>query len=112
MIGLNTSSLPSLKPTPQTYSTTSFVIDKDGEMPEGAVTPNLTSTPTSQRHTPVPPEGNALIPPRLSSFPQYEVEDDIIRTSTPEPIKVIRPKKKGTGKKKRTPVPTAVETAT
>jgi AP-3 complex subunit delta-1 len=43
-----------------------------------------------------------------SSFPPYITADDL-RTSTPEPIKVIRSKKKGTstgtGKKKRTVTP-------
>jgi hypothetical protein len=37
----------------------------------------------------------------MTSFPQYEVIDEV-RTSTPEPIKVTRPKKKTPGKKKRT----------
>ncbi|KAJ7040260.1 armadillo-type protein [Mycena alexandri] len=37
----------------------------------------------------------------LSSFPQYEVDDEV-RTSTPEPIQVTRTKKKTPGKKKRT----------
>jgi AP-3 complex subunit delta-1 len=37
----------------------------------------------------------------MASFPQYEVVDEV-RTSTPEPIKVTRTKKKTPGKKKRT----------
>ncbi|RXW22674.1 hypothetical protein EST38_g3183 [Candolleomyces aberdarensis] len=45
--------------------------------------------------------------PILSSFPQYEVPESELRTSTPEPIKVVRSKKTG-GKKKRTK-PSAVD---
>ncbi|KAJ7204362.1 adaptin N terminal region-domain-containing protein [Mycena pura] len=78
------------------YTPSSFTIDRDGEMPEGAVIPSRTMTPT-----PALRESNT--PTRMmASFPQYEVEDDEVRTSTPEPIKVIRSKKKTTGKKKRT----------
>ncbi|KAK7063926.1 AP-3 complex subunit delta [Favolaschia claudopus] len=84
--------LPSLKGD---YSSpTSYVIDRDGEMPEGAVAPSpqiATPRTLSRQHTPTP----------ISAFPQYEVEDEV-RTSTPEPIQVTRTKKKTPGKKKRT----------
>ncbi|KAJ7109859.1 Ap3d1 protein [Mycena epipterygia] len=83
--------LPSLK---NNYTPVSFVIDKDGEMPEGAVAPSRTITP-------VPRESST--PTRMmTSFPQYDEVVDEVRTSTPEPIKVTRPKKKTPGKKKRT----------
>lgn len=74
-------------------------------MPEGAVVTNQTSVPPSRQQTPVPLEKNSPAPSRLSSFPPYEVPEDITRTSAPDPIKVTRPKKKGAGKKKRTPLP-------
>ncbi|KAJ7657986.1 Ap3d1 protein [Mycena rosella] len=82
--------LPSLR---SDYTPSSFAIDRDGEMPEGAVVPSRTITP-------VPRESRASTP-MMTSFPQYEVADEG-RTSTPEPIKVTRPKKKTPGKKKRT----------
>ncbi|KAJ7897229.1 Adaptor protein complex AP-3 delta subunit [Mycena olivaceomarginata] len=65
----------------------SYVIDRDGEMPEGAVVPSQTATPRTITPAPTPS--------------RYEVEDEV-RTSTPEPIKVTRTKKKTPGKKKRT----------
>lgn len=99
--------LPSLKPTSQTPPIPFFEIDRDGEMPEGAIiSKGSTSTHTSRQQTPVPSDGSASTVPRLSSFPPYELPDELIRTSTPEPIKVTRAKKKGTGKKKRTPTAT------
>ncbi|KAG6911280.1 hypothetical protein DXG01_002119 [Tephrocybe rancida] len=108
LAGPSTQGLPALKTTSQTFSSASFVIDRDGEMPEGAVVVKPASVPISRQGTPAPGESNTPIPARLTSFPPYEVPDDDVRTSTPEPIKVMRPKKKGTGKKKRTP--TVVDT--
>ncbi|KAJ7492282.1 adaptin N terminal region-domain-containing protein [Mycena latifolia] len=72
----------------------SFVIDRDGEMPEGAVVPSRTVTPVSRE--------SRTSTPMLTSFPQYDEVVDEGRTSTPEPIQVSRPKKKTPGKKKRT----------
>ncbi|KAJ7610855.1 adaptin N terminal region-domain-containing protein [Roridomyces roridus] len=92
--------LPSLRES-YTPSSTSFTIDRDGEMPDGAVLPPLPVTP-SPRST-----GGTNTPTRgamATSFPQYEVDDEAVRTSTPEPIKVTRSKKKTPGKKKRTEV--------
>jgi AP-3 complex subunit delta-1 len=57
--------------------------------------PAIDRPPSTQRSSPAP-----------SSFHVYDAGDDEVpRTSTPDPIKVTRPKKKGaTGaKKKRTP---------
>ncbi|TFK68252.1 Adaptor protein complex AP-3 delta subunit [Pluteus cervinus] len=93
--------LPSLKPLPISSSVTQFVIEKEGEMPAGAVFPLLSSSPASRPQT-TEPVLHLAAPVPLSSFPQYEVPDDIARTVTPEPVKVVRTKKKGTGKKKRT----------
>ncbi|KAK0217615.1 adaptin N terminal region-domain-containing protein [Armillaria nabsnona] len=78
------------------------VIERDGEMPEGAVVKSASSTP---RNISTPSRGTPPPPPQISSFPQYDVPDDP-RTSTPEPILVTRSKKKktGTGRKKRTQV--------
>ncbi|KAF5385386.1 hypothetical protein D9615_001077 [Tricholomella constricta] len=108
LAGPSTQALPALKTTSQTFSSTSFVIDRDGEMPEGAVASNPASAPISGQETPV--ESHTPTPSQLSKFPPYEVPDDVIRTSTPDPIKVTRSKKKGTGKKKRTPTTADVDT--
>ncbi|KAF8665329.1 hypothetical protein AX16_000348 [Volvariella volvacea WC 439] len=85
------SRLPSMKPIEPTKV---FIIDKEGEMPEGAVqlTPAV---------SPSPPSLASPKPISLSSFPPYEIPGEVPRTITPEPIKVTRPKKKGIGKKKR-----------
>lgn len=93
--------LPSLRESSNLPSHEPFIIEKDGEMPEGAIS---TSASSSRRHTPALPELSAPTPLRVTSFPEYEVpgEDGSTRTSTPDAIKVTRAKKKGTGKKKRT----------
>ncbi|GLB43563.1 putative part of the AP-3 complex, an adaptor-related complex which is not clathrin-associated [Lyophyllum shimeji] len=109
--GPSLQALPALKVSSQQFSSTSYAIVRDGEMPEGAVAPAQSSAPTSGQHTPVPHESRTSTPSRLSPFPSYEVPDDVDRPSTPDPIKVTRVKKKGTGKKKRTPTATpTVET--
>ncbi|PSR72553.1 hypothetical protein PHLCEN_2v11546 [Hermanssonia centrifuga] len=101
------SRLPSLRNTLRTKSPQPFVIDKVGEMPEGVVP----SSPAPPSATTSVWNGAAAIPspiPPLSSFPAYEIEDEIPRMGTPPPIKVTRAKKKpkgpgnGSGKKKRT----------
>ncbi|KAJ6575471.1 adaptin N terminal region-domain-containing protein [Mycena capillaripes] len=48
--------LPSLRDD-YTPSASSFVIDRDGEMPEGAVAPSRTSTPVAREHITPPPPG-------------------------------------------------------
>lgn len=72
-------------------------------MPQGG-TPQYSQT-VSRRQTPVPFESRTSSPMPPSSIPPYFTADDL-RTGTPEPIKVMRSKKKGagmgTGKKKRT----------
>lgn len=68
-------------------------------MPEGAVV-RTPSAPISRQGT---PDVFAPTPLRVASFPQYEVPEEV-KPSTPDPIKVIRAKKKGTGMKKRTAV--------
>ncbi|KIJ66444.1 hypothetical protein HYDPIDRAFT_87029 [Hydnomerulius pinastri MD-312] len=87
-----------------------FVVEKEGEMPVGAAsTPTpQESAPVSRQQTPGLFDRISTPPPTLPSFQQYEVPDeDHTRTSTPEPIKVTRAKKKSTpaGKKKRTVQP-------
>ncbi|KAG2050585.1 Adaptor protein complex AP-3 delta subunit [Suillus hirtellus] len=86
-----------------------FVVQKEGEMPVGAVITSQPSAPvpSSRRQTPNLFDTTATPPPSLPSFQSYEVPDDELRTSTPEPIKVTRAKKKGTStvKKKRTVKP-------
>ncbi|KAF9245651.1 adaptin N terminal region-domain-containing protein [Melanogaster broomeanus] len=83
-----------------------FVVDKEGEMPEGVVStpPRQESAPISRQQTPGLFDRISTPPPSLPSFQQYEVpEEDHTRTSTPEPIKVTRAKKKAasSAKKKR-----------
>lgn len=98
--------LKSLRASSQNFSSEQFVIDRDGEMPQGArpLTPSAIPLPQTPYRSVTP-----TIP--LSSFPQYEAPgDEVMRTGTPEPIKVVRPKKKGTGKKKRTQL-SSVDTA-
>lgn len=86
-----------------------FVVQKEGEMPAGVVITSQPSTPvpSSRRQTPNLFDTTTTPPPSLPSFQSYEVPDDELRTSTPEPIKVTRAKKKGTStvKKKRTVKP-------
>ncbi|KAI9570124.1 adaptin N terminal region-domain-containing protein [Boletus coccyginus] len=83
-----------------------FVVEKQGEMPEGVVLepPRQESAPVSRQHTPSLFDRVSTPPPTLPSFQQYEVPDDDTRASTPEPIRVTRAKKKGPSstKKKRT----------
>ena len=83
-----------------------FVVDKNGEMPDGATPPPPALTPDP--NPPVPPMVSRSLDTThvLSSFPAYVVEDEIPRTRTPEPIKVKRTKKKGvsSSKSKRTVV--------
>lgn len=93
--------LPSLRATSQTFSSQSFTIERDGEMPEGA----RLLAPQSQTQTPAQSDIYSPTPSILSSIPPYEVPDDDTRTSTPEPIKVTRAKKKVATKKKRTQNP-------
>lgn len=86
-----------------------FVVQKEGEMPAGVVITSQPSTPvpSSRRQTPNLFDTTTTPPLSLPSFQSYEVPDDELRTSTPEPIKVTRAKKKGTStvKKKRTVKP-------
>lgn len=94
--GVSNGGLSTLRATSQTFSSESFVLDKGGEMPEGAAPPQLNSqqmSPSVGISSPSPAN-----PVRLTSFPEYEVPED----SPVEPIKVVRPKKKTPGKKKRT----------
>ena len=92
------SRLPSLRSTPRTSSPPSFVVDRVGEMPTGAVAPRPKPTPPPQLVNPIPRGGNGA-PPVSTSFVPYEIEDEVPRpaaTATPPPIKVKRVKKKGT----------------
>lgn len=61
-------------------------------MPEGAVPPSASLVEPVLR--PVSVGNGAVSTPLPSVFPPYEVEDDIPRTGTPPPIKVVRAKKK------------------
>lgn len=78
--------LKSLKPKPPQ----TFVIDRVGEMPEGASRP--ASLPPSSK-SPAPSQ-NGAVASNPSFFPSYEGADAIPRTGTPPPIKVTRAKKK------------------
>ncbi|KAI6025395.1 hypothetical protein BKA83DRAFT_4260632 [Pisolithus microcarpus] len=75
-------------------------------MPEGAMpaAPQSHSAPITRQQTPSLFERISALPPILPSFQQYDVPESDVRASTPEPIKVTKAKRKGTGtgKKKRT----------
>ncbi|EGN93647.1 hypothetical protein SERLA73DRAFT_97586 [Serpula lacrymans var. lacrymans S7.3] len=92
--------LPSLRNQPPRSTPSRFIVQKDGEMPQSAVVTPQPSTPSSRRPTPSPFDRPTT---PLTSFQPYEVPDEP-RASTPDPIKVVRSKKKGTSsaKKKRT----------
>ncbi|KAF9486404.1 Adaptor protein complex AP-3 delta subunit [Pholiota conissans] len=88
-------SLASLKASTQTLSSGFFVIDKDGEMPEGSKFLQQQQSPPQSMPNLTPSDSGS---PRISSF-----QDDKVPKDTPvETIKVVRSKKKTTGKKKRT----------
>jgi AP-3 complex subunit delta-1 len=91
--------LPSLRDPPGWLASQPFVVEKEGEMPQGG-SPG-SSQAVSRHQTPVPFERTSS-PLPTSAIPPYITSDDL-RTGTPEPIKVMRSKKKGTGtgKKKR-----------
>jgi AP-3 complex subunit delta-1 len=114
--------LSSLRAAAQPSSSpTSFVIEREGEMPEGATTRSSPSAQllSAQYSNPTPPlprsagSGSAsgslhgshspYATPVLSSFQQYDVPESDLRTATPEPIKVVRSKKAGTKKKRTKP---------
>ncbi|TBU29793.1 Adaptor protein complex AP-3 delta subunit [Dichomitus squalens] len=111
-----TARLPSLRSTPAPPAQT-FVIDKTGEMPEGAArTASAPVSPQPQRPgvrvaSPSPsygtygngsrsrsatPLGASVAAPLPSRFPAYDLDADEPRPRTPEAIKVTKVKKKGT----------------
>ncbi|KXN90087.1 AP-3 complex subunit delta-1 [Leucoagaricus sp. SymC.cos] len=107
---------PFLRAAAQDFTSSDiFVVERDGEMPENAV-PRTTATANTSpgRETPVA-SGSLPKLAQLSSFPPYETPDDT-RTSTPEPIKVVRSKKKAAGgdkekkKKKRSTTAASAKT--
>ncbi|KZT08745.1 Ap3d1 protein [Laetiporus sulphureus 93-53] len=104
-ISQGNSRLPRLRNTPSPEPQT-FIIDKTGEMPEGAVAVAVADTSIEAQPPPSanPSKDSAQPTAPPSSFPPYEMEDELSHTATPPPIKVTRAKKKGTssGKKKRT----------
>lgn len=97
------SKLPSLRATSQTFYSEAFVVEREGEMPDGNVAqrPHL-YTPSTNNPTP----SSSLGDPSTSSFPSYQLSGHPSSnlSAAPEPIKVVRPKKKATGKKKQTVV--------
>ncbi|CDO73429.1 hypothetical protein BN946_scf185013.g63 [Trametes cinnabarina] len=102
--------LPSLRSSPVPASQT-FIIDKTGEMPEGAVTAPPARSPRPSGTSSPSPLGNgngasvvgsgasATVPPP-SRF-AYDLDADEPRSGTPQPIKVTRAKKKGTSAGKK-----------
>ncbi|KAF8131643.1 adaptin N terminal region-domain-containing protein [Boletus edulis] len=80
-----------------------FVVEKEGEMPEGVVSepPREESAPAFRHPTPGLFDRISTPPPTLPSFHQYDVPDEDTRASTPEPIKVTRAKKKGPSSTKK-----------
>ncbi|KAI0354633.1 Ap3d1 protein [Trametes cingulata] len=95
--------LPSLRNSPSPAAQT-FVIDKTGEIPEGAAasSPRASGTTSPARLG----NGNGTSTPAMpppSRFAPYDLDVDEPRPGTPQPIKVTRAKKKGTsgGKKEK-----------
>lgn len=102
--------LPSLRSSPAPPAQT-FVIDRTGEMPEGARSPPPqpgVASPRPSGSSPAPygngsragtPLGVGAVTaaPLPSRFPTYDLDVDEPRPGTPEPIKVMRAKKKGSG---------------
>jgi hypothetical protein len=95
--------LPSLKSVPD-HVLQPFVVEKVGEMPDtGPVKSSSTPTPALLDH-------NSRPPSPASSFRTRELADHEVRPSTPDAIKVVHPKKKGSAvKKKRTTKVEALE---
>ncbi|KAI0334057.1 Ap3d1 protein [Cubamyces sp. BRFM 1775] len=111
--------LPSLRSSPAPPAQT-FVIDKTGEMPEGAVSqpppprsgsgtrsPSLLGNGNGAATTTAGVSGTpGVATPPPSRFTPYDLDADEPRPGTPQPIKVTRAKKKGSGggkkEKKRT----------
>ncbi|KAI0652531.1 Ap3d1 protein [Trametes meyenii] len=110
--------LPSLRSSPAPAAQT-FVIDRAGEMPEGAVAPAPARSPRpDEDRTPSllgNGNGRRATPTAPSRFAPYDLDVDEPRPGTPQPIKVTRAKKKGAsgGKKdkKRTPKSDSTPTA-
>jgi len=73
------------------------VVEKDGEMPDGVAVkpPDLRLSAAALLDQDSRPAS------RASSFRTYELADNGVRPSTPDAIKVIRPKKKGSAAKGR-----------
>lgn len=104
--------LPSLRSSPAPPAQT-FVIDRTGEMPEGARSPPPQSVGQSPRPSGSSPAsygngsragtplGVGAAAPLPSRFPAYDLDADEPRAGTPEPIKVTRTKKKGSGSGKK-----------
>ncbi|KAG9083251.1 AP-3 complex subunit delta [Ceratobasidium sp. 370] len=89
--GAGTSPRPGLagfKPR-STVSRALAVVDVSGEMPS---TPQSAHTPVSS--TPPPTVAAPRSTPVISSFPQYEVDEERVPTPAPEAIKVTKVKKK------------------
>jgi len=84
-----------LRESATVFSSEPFVVDKNGEMPEGAVPPPPSSRRPPSPAPPVATRSTDTAPQLLSSFPAYVVDEEIPRARTPEPIKVKRTKKKG-----------------
>jgi AP-3 complex subunit delta-1 len=93
------SKLPSLRATSQTFYSEDFVVEREGEMPDGTVAqlPNSFSHSTKYQA----PNSSFIRDPSTSSFPSYQLPGQPSSSSSaaPEPIKVVRPKKKGKNKK-------------
>lgn len=96
------SNLPSLRATSQTYYSEAFVVEREGEMPDGTVAQSHLFSSSTNNLVP----SNSIADPSTSSLPSYQLSGHPSSNSSaaPEPIKVVRPKKKATGKKKQTVV--------
>lgn len=90
---------PVLRATAQDFSSADiFVVERDGEMPSNATPSTVIAANASSDLAILTASGSLPKVAHLSSFTPFETPDEP-RTSTPEPIKVVRSKKKTGGKK-------------
>jgi len=74
-----------------------FIVDREGEMPTIIKSPSPLSALAAGS---VVANNQRTLSP-FQTFQAYDTgEDEVPRTTTPDPIKVTRSKKKGTGKKR------------
>jgi len=95
----STDELHLLRDDTSIHTTRAFTVDREGEMP-AVVSPS----PIAESGVGIAATNRLTPSPLPASSQVYDTGEEAPRTTTPDPIKVTRSKKKGTGtgKKKRT----------